>query len=86
MKAAPGDDDPVTERPRDLEISPCRSACSWSQTGEQLAGERLFACAACGSEWVASEPWIPVDWEGFVPDAVQRERAGRRGPSTSSRQ
>lgn len=79
MKVGSSDDDLVTDHPRDLEISPCQSACSWSQTGEHLAGERLFACAACGSEWVPSEPWTPVDWEGYVPEAVQREREDRSG-------
>lgn len=82
MKSGPGDDDPVTDRPRDLVISPCQSACSWSETGEQLAGERLFACAACGGEWVSSQPWTPVDWQGDVPDAVRGERERQVGTST----
>ena len=77
MKAASGDDDPVTDQPRDLVISACQSACSWSDTGERLVGQRLFACAACGSEWVPSEQWTPVDWRGSVPDAVVEERAKR---------
>jgi hypothetical protein len=63
---------------RPLEIAACRSVCSWDATGERLDGEALFACAGCGSEWVPSEPWTPIDWTGTVPDAVQRERE-RRG-------
>ena len=62
---------------RPLEIAGCRSLCSWSATGEQLGGEPLFACAGCGSEWVVSEPWTPVDRTGQVPDAVQEARRTR---------
>jgi hypothetical protein len=62
-----------------LEIAACRSQCSWKETDATLDGERLFACAGCGSEWVASEPWTPIDWTGAVPEAVQAARqAGRR--------
>ena len=59
---------------RPLEIAGCRQECSWAATGADLAGERLFACAGCGSEWVATEPWTPVDWTGVVPELVQDER------------
>jgi hypothetical protein len=62
---------------RPLEISACRSQCSWQDTGQELAGEQLFACAGCGSEWVASQPWTPVDHTGAVPEPVQEVR--RRG-------
>jgi hypothetical protein len=60
---------------RNLVISPCQARCSWSASGEQLRGDRVFACAACGSEWVASEAWTPVNWQGVVPDEVEAERA-----------
>jgi len=63
---------------RPLEIAACRSLCNWTDTGASLEGERLFACAGCGSEWVASEPWTPIDWTGAVPEAVQLARR-RRG-------
>jgi hypothetical protein len=79
MNVGLGHDEPVTDR--DLVISACRSECSWSETADRLDGERLFACEACGSEWVRSQPWTPVDWEGYVPDAVQSERARGPGPS-----
>jgi hypothetical protein len=62
---------------RPLEIAGCRQECSWAATGARLAGERLFACAGCGSEWVVTEPWTPVDWTGVVPEAVQDERRTR---------
>ena len=65
---------------RPLEIAACSSECAWSATGERLGDEPLFACGGCGSEWVPSEPWTPVDWTGAVPEPVQRvreERAGR---------
>jgi hypothetical protein len=60
---------------RDLVISPCQARCSWSASGERIGGDLVFACGACGSEWVASEAWTPVDWQGVVPDEVQAERA-----------
>ena len=62
---------------RPLEIAGCRSLCSWQDTGATLEGERLFACAGCGSEWVPSEPWTPVDWTGEVPESVQLARRTR---------
>ncbi len=65
--------------PRPLAISPCLRECRWSGTEETLGGERLYACASCGSEWVRSEAWTPADWTGTVPDAVQRERERDRG-------
>ncbi len=67
------------ERParRPLEIAACRQLCSWHGTGEHLDGERLFACAGCGSEWVVSEPWTPIDWTGTVPEPVQEARRTR---------
>ena len=59
---------------RELAIWPCQARCSWSPTPDELGGHRLFACSACGSEWVASEAWTPVDWQGLVPDTVREER------------
>jgi hypothetical protein len=40
-------------------------------------GLALFACASCGSEWTIDEAWTPIDADGTIPEAVQRER--RRG-------
>lgn len=60
-----------------LEIAACRRLCQWEPTDDALDGEPLFSCAGCGSEWVRSEPWTPIDCNGLVPDAVQAER--RRG-------
>ena len=54
-----------------LEIAACRSQCCWQETDATLDGERLFACTGCGSEWVPSEPWTPIDWTGAIPEAVQ---------------
>ncbi|MDQ6715613.1 MAG: hypothetical protein M3Z83_05850 [Actinomycetota bacterium] len=63
------------DRPtRALAISACLSECAWDATGDELDGERLFACRSCGSEWVRSQSWTPADWQGQVPDAVRRER------------
>lgn len=63
--------------PRPLEIAACRSLCSWGETGEWLGDERVFACGGCGSEWVASQAWSPIDSNGTIPEAVHEER--RRG-------
>lgn len=62
-----------------LEIAACRRLCAWRTTGEQLDGERLFRCGGCGSEWVPSEAWTPIDHTGEVPEAVQAERRRGRG-------
>jgi hypothetical protein len=62
-----------------LEIAACRRLCSWGPTERSLGGETLFACSGCGSEWVASEPWTPIDHTGVVPEAVQAERRRGRG-------
>jgi hypothetical protein len=62
---------------RSLRISACRALCSWHASGEPLDGEPLFACAGCGSEWVASEPWTPVDHTGTVPAQVAAARLAR---------
>ena len=63
--------------PRPLEIAACRRLCSWGATGERLDGQPLFACGGCGSEWVPTEQWTPVDWTGEVPEPVQAARRGR---------
>jgi hypothetical protein len=67
------------DRGHDLEIAACRRLCSWHDTGERPAGERLFACTGCGSEWVASQAWTPIDHTGVVPEEVQAERRRGRG-------
>jgi hypothetical protein len=62
-----------------LEIAACRRLCSWARTEESLDGEPVFRCDGCGSEWVASEHWTPIDHTGVVPEAVQAERRRGRG-------
>lgn len=62
---------------RPLEIAGCRQLCGWQETGRRLGEEPLFACSGCGSEWVPSEPWTPVDWTGVVPEPVQEARRTR---------
>ena len=64
---------------RPLQIWPCQSICVWKPTGETWSDPsgddlRVFACAGCGSEWVRSEPWTPIDSGGSVPPAVAVER------------
>ena len=60
---------------RPLAIAGCLSECAWSATGDRLGADPLFACSACGSEWVRSEEWTPIDWMGEVPETVVVERA-----------
>jgi hypothetical protein len=62
---------------RPLEIAACRALCSWRLTGSRLDDEDLFACAGCGSEWVPSQPWTPIDHTGTVPAAVAQARRTR---------
>jgi hypothetical protein len=62
---------------RPLEIGACRALCAWQASGQRLGGEELFACSGCGSEWVPSEPWTPVDHSGTVPRQVEAARRTR---------
>lgn len=62
---------------RALEIARCRALCSWHATGDRLDAEPLFACAGCGSEWVPSQSWTPVDHTGTVPAQVAEVRRTR---------
>ena len=58
-------------------IASCRSRCAWRVTGARLEGADLFACSGCGSEWVPSQPWTPIDHAGTVPTAVAQARRTR---------
>jgi len=65
---------------RSVESWPCQSICVWRRTGARWYDERVgelsvFSCAGCGSEWVRTEPWTPIDVTGQVPAAVAVERA-----------
>jgi len=68
--------------PRPLEAQPCQSVCVWQPTGETWPGPdgglRVFDCLGCGSEWVRTEAWTPIDAGGAVPQAVAQERARER--------
>ena len=70
---------PSSPGPAPLVVESCRTACAWGPTAEHRRGLRVFACAGCGSEWVRSEPWTPVDADGVVPTPVAAE-AARRSP------
>jgi hypothetical protein len=52
---------------------PCRVQCCWRPTEAVRAGEQVFACTSCGSEWVRSEPWAPVDVDGSRHPALLAE-------------
>ncbi|MGZ4493766.1 MAG: hypothetical protein ACXVWU_03630 [Nocardioides sp.] len=62
---------------RSLNVSACRRLCTWSAEERQLDGEPLFSCSGCGSEWVPSQTWTPIDWQGEIPAAVQAARRER---------
>jgi hypothetical protein len=62
---------------RQLEIADCRRLCAWGESERSLAGEPLFACSGCGSEWVPSQQWTPVDYTGVVPESVAAARRAR---------
>jgi hypothetical protein len=47
-----------------LARQPCVQQCRWRGTQEWRGGLRLFRCGACGSEWVRTQPWAPVDADG----------------------
>ncbi len=70
--------------PRALQTWPCQSVCGWRSTGEvwaappQEAELAVFKCQGCGSEWVRTEPWTPIDATGVVPEEVAAERADAR--------
>ena len=69
----------ILSMPRPLRIAACRSLCRWDEAGEWLGDEQVFACQGCGSEWVASEAWTPIDSSGVIPQAVHEERRRGRG-------
>jgi len=68
---------PRSSRP--VEAWPCQSICVWNPTAEvwldpASGALRVFRCAGCGSEWVRTEAWTPVDAGGRVPPEVVAER------------
>jgi hypothetical protein len=75
----PGDDrrEQAQEDPPPLVAAPCRTLCSWAPAGRRRAGLAVFACSGCGSEWVRSEPWTPIDADGVLPEAVAAEARSR---------
>jgi hypothetical protein len=89
-RAAPraGHTGPMTEPlpgTRVLAAEPCQSVCVWTRTGESVvdaAGDAaaVFACSGCGSEWLRSELWTPIDADGHVPPEITAELARRPAP------
>jgi hypothetical protein len=59
-----------------LTIAPCRKLCAWERTDGSYEGLPLFACSACGTEWVRSEAWTPRNWDVSIPAAVMAELDG----------
>ena len=67
----------MTELVTELVARPCRSLCSWHPTPVRRAGLPVLACRGCGSQWVRSEPWTPIDHDGRIPPEVRAELAQR---------
>lgn len=63
--------------PAELAVHPCRSLCEWQPTPKRLHDLPVLACRGCGSQWIRSEPWTPIDHTGRIPDAVRAEVAQR---------
>ena len=69
---------------RSLASWPCQSICVWEPTGEVEVVDSgphpavVFECRGCGSEWLRSEAWTPIDADGMVPPAVAEEAGQRR--------
>ncbi|GGM40032.1 hypothetical protein GCM10012275_08730 [Longimycelium tulufanense] len=61
----------------ELAAHPCRSLCSWHPTRVERDGMPVLACRGCGTQWVRTEPWTPIDHTGHIPDAVRAEVARR---------
>ena len=64
-----------------LRVKPCRGECAWREapdrkrrSAEDLA---LFECAGCGTQWVRSLAWTPIDADGTVTSAVAQEAERR---------
>jgi hypothetical protein len=67
----------MTVEPQPLATHPCRQQCRWRGTDAVRDGEPVFACTACGSQWVRSQPWAPIDCDGTRDAALQAELALR---------
>jgi hypothetical protein len=68
-----------------LAVHPCRALCTWRPARHALTSEvrgplPLFRCRGCGSEWVRTEPWAPVDANGGRHPALVRELDARSAP------
>jgi hypothetical protein len=55
-----------------LVANPCRTLCAWRPSA--AAVDDLFVCAGCGSQWMPSEPWTPIDADGHIPAPVRAAR------------
>jgi len=64
----------------ELRQEPCQKACRWRPTEQDRSGERLFACTSCGSQWVRSQPWAPIDADGSRHPSLTAELSPRPAP------
>lgn len=65
-----------------LAIAPCRQLCDWV-TVAPAYDVTMLACAGCGSQWVPSQAWTPVQADGTMPAAVSALRAAEVGSGGS---
>jgi hypothetical protein len=66
----------------DLAVQPCRAVCEWRPAGRSVGPHPLHECRGCGSQWLATEGWTPVDADGTVPPTVLASRARARASGT----
>ena len=65
-----------------LQIAPCRQLCDWGRVVASY-DVPMLACAGCGSQWLPSEAWTPMQADGSVPAAVSAARAAGVGSEGS---
>ncbi len=72
---------------RQLRVQPCRGECAWRETPARMqrSVENLpvFACGGCGTQWVRSLTWTPIDADGTIPDQVLQEASRRKSGVTT---
>ncbi|MGA4507886.1 hypothetical protein ACQB6R_02500 [Propionibacteriaceae bacterium G1746] len=60
---------------RELASGDCRGECNWTGTNDQIDDLQVFACGACGSEWIPTESWTPRNADGEIDPGVAAARA-----------
>jgi hypothetical protein len=71
----------VTVPSPQLRVQPCRGECEWREAPardrRRVEELLLFACRGCGTQWLRSLAWTPIDADGTIPEEVRQEAARR---------